>query len=172
MATQDSILCNVACVVSWCHTGVVDMKSTRTADLTGAITANVYMLLVIALLSARIAGLLELASWIGLTSFLVVIPLAYLFVTGLRTNRRSIYFVWLGLMILFALVELTIDHILELDFRSTQWAVILYVMFFFGATGGMIGLAAQAGRRWVTVTSLIFLVMAALAFIQRAITGL
>ena len=75
-------------------------------------------------------------------------------------------------MILFALVELIIDHILELDFRSTQWAVILYVMFFFGATGGMIGLAAQAGRRWVTVTSLIFLVMAALAFIQRAITGL
>jgi hypothetical protein len=148
------------------------MNSTRTADLTGAITANVYMLLVIALFAARMTGRLELASCLGLASFLVVIPLVYLFVTGLRTNRRPIYFVWLGLMFLFALVELIIDHILELDFRSTQWAVILYVMFFFGATGGMIGLAAQAGRRWVTVTSLVFLVMAALAFIQRAMTGL
>jgi hypothetical protein len=130
------------------------------------------MLLVIALCAARMTGRLELASWIGLASFLVVIPLVYLFVTGLRANRRIIYFVWLGLMVLFVLFELTVDHILEIDFKSTQWAVVLYVMFFFGATGGMIGLAAQAGRRWVTVTSLVFLVMAALAFIQRAVTGL
>ena len=77
------------------------------------------MLLVITLCTVRIVGRLELAIWIGLVSFLVVIPLVYLFVTGLHANRRFIYFVWLGLMILFALVELTVDHILELDFRST-----------------------------------------------------
>lgn len=148
------------------------MESTRTADLTGAITANVYVLLVVALFVARIAGLLELTSWIVLASFLVVIPLAYLFFAGRRANRRLIYFVWLGLMILFALVELVVDHVLQLNFRSTQWAVILYVMFFFAATGGMIGLAAQAGKRWVTITSLVFLAVAVLAFVQRTITGL
>ena len=144
----------------------------RTADLIGAITANGYMLLVIALCIARIVGRPELGHWIGLTSFLVVIPLTYLFVTELHADRRMIYFVWLGLMILFALVELIIDHILNLDFRNVQWAVVAYVMFFFGATGGMIGLAAQAGTLWAIVTVVIFLIMAALAFIQRAVTGL
>ena len=46
-------------------------------------------------------------------------------------------------MILFALFELIVDQILRVDFRSMQWAVIPYVMFFFAATGGMIGVAAQ-----------------------------
>ena len=144
----------------------------KTVNLIGAITANVYMLFVIALCVARMVGQYELGRWIGLASTLVVVPLAYLFASGFRANRPLIYFVWLSLMILFVLVELIIDHIFQLDFRSVQWAVILYVMFFFGATGGMIGVAAQAGRLWASVTGIIFLIMAALAFIQRAMTGL
>ena len=144
----------------------------RTANLIGAITANVYMLLVIAVFIARMLGQLEIGQWIGLVSTLALIPLAYLFVVGLRTNRRRIYFLWLVLMILFLLFELIGDHILRLDFRSVQWAVVPYVMFFFGATGGMIGVAAQAGKPWAIVTVLTFLIMATLAFIQRSMTGL
>jgi len=120
--------------------------------LIGAITANVYMLLVMAVFIARILGQFQTGQWIGLASTLALIPLAYLFVVGLNTNRRRIYFVWLGLMILFVLFELIVDHILSIDFRSIQWAVALYVMFFFGATGGMIGVAAQAGKPWAVVT--------------------
>jgi len=130
------------------------------------------MSLVIAVFVARMLGQLEIGQWIGLISNLALIPLAYLFVVGLHTNRRRIYFVQLILMTLFLLFELIVDHILRLDFRSVQWAVVPYVMFFFGATGGMIGVAAQAGRPWTIVTSLIFLIMAVLAFIQRSITGL
>jgi hypothetical protein len=83
-----------------------------------------------------------------------------------------IYFVWLALMILFSLFELIVDHILKVDFRNVQWAVVPYVMFFFAATGGMIGVAAQAGKRWTILTCVIFLIMAVLAFVQRGITGL
>ncbi len=82
----------------------------------GAITANVYMLLVIAVFIARMLGQLEIGQWIGLASTLALIPLAYLFVVGLHTNRRKIYFVWLVLMILFLLFELIGDYILRLDF--------------------------------------------------------
>lgn len=144
----------------------------RTANLIGAITANVYMLLVIAVFIARMLGRLEIGQWIGLASTLALIPLAYLFVVGLHTNRRRIYFVWLVLMILFLLFELIGDYIIRLDFRSLQWAVVPYVMFFFGATGGMIGIAAQAGKPWAIVTALTFLIMATLAFIQRSMIGL
>jgi hypothetical protein len=144
----------------------------RTANLVGAIAASVYMLLIIAMFTARIFGWLEIVLWIGITSSLVIIPLIYLVVVGLKTDRRMIYFVWLTLMILFALFELIVDDMLEVDFRSVQWAVVPYVMFFFAATGGMIGVAAQAGKPWSIVTSVVFLVMAVLAFVQRGITGL
>ncbi len=130
------------------------------------------MLLVIALFAARIAGLSDLTDWIGIVSLLVVIPLAYLFVVGLRANQRLLYFIWLSLMILFALVEMVVDYILKVEFRDVQWAVVLYVMFFFGATGGMIGVAAEAGKRWAVLTTIVFIAMVALAFVQRAVTGL
>jgi hypothetical protein len=140
--------------------------------LVGAITANVYMLLIIAVFVSRILGWLEIGRWIGIASSLVLIPLIYLFVIGLKTDRPKIYFVWLVLMILFLFFELIVDDILQVDFRSVNWAVIPYVMFFFAATGGMIGVAMQAGKRWTRLTCAIFLIMAVLAFVQRGITGL
>jgi hypothetical protein len=143
----------------------------RTSNLIGAITANVYMLLIIAVFISRILGLLEIGRWIGFTSSLILIPLVYLFVVGLRTGMRRIYFVWLVLMVLFALFELVVDQILIIDIRSTQWTVIPYVMFFFAATGGMIGIASQAGKTWSIATTIVFLIMAVLAFVQRGITG-
>jgi hypothetical protein len=147
-------------------------SSEPVADLIGAITANVYMLLIIAVFVARILGLLEISRWIGFTSSLVIFPLLYLFIVGLRTSRRKIYFAWLALMILFVLFELIIDQILRVDLRSQQSSVIPYVMFFFAATGGMIGVASQAGKTWAITTVIIFLIMAILAFVQRGITGL
>jgi hypothetical protein len=117
-------------------------------------------------------GWLEIEQWVGFTSSLVIFPLLYLFVVGLRINRRKIYFGWLVLMIVFALFELVVDQILMIDILSAQWTVILYVMFFFAAIGGMIGVASQAGKPWAIVTTIVFLVMAILAFVQRGITGL
>src|SRR4030042_2138340 len=142
------------------------------ANLVGAITANVYMLLIIAVFVSRILGWFEIGRWVGFASSLIIVPLVYLFVVGLRTGRRKIYFVWLALMVLFALFELVVDQILTIDLRSAQWTVVPYVMFFFAATGGMIGVASQAGKSWAITTVIVFFIMAILAFIQRGITGL
>ncbi len=98
----------------------------KIANLVGAITANVYMLLLIAMCTIRILGWLETGRWIGIVSSLILIPLIYLFIVGLKTNRRMIYFVWLVLMILFSLFELIVDQILRVNFRSVQWAVVPY----------------------------------------------
>ena len=147
-------------------------SSKLVADLVGAITANVYMLLIITVLITRTLGWLEIERWVGFTSSLVIFPLLYLFVVGLRTSRRKVYFAWLALMVSFALFELVVDQILMIDIRSVQWTVILYVMFFFAATGGMIGVASQAGKAWAITTVTIFLIMAVISFVQRGITGL
>lgn len=71
-----------------------------------------------------------------------------------------------------ARVELLLDYILKIDFRNVGWMVISYVVLFFAGTGGMLGVAANAGRGWTILAVILFLVMAALAFIQRAVTGM
>jgi hypothetical protein len=71
----------------------------------------------IAILVSRILGWFEIGRWVGFASFLIIVPLVYLFVVGLSIGRRKIYFVWLALMVLFALFELVVDQILRIDLR-------------------------------------------------------
>jgi hypothetical protein len=150
----------------------VGLQPARAADLLGAVTANAYNLLAIGIFIARLMGRPHVGFWLGILALCSVAPLTYLLCLAASTGRPAIYFVWLGLMILFQIVELTLDYVLGLEFRTVRWATIAYVMLFFGATGGMIGVAAQAGWPWAWITSLTFLAMAALAFVQRAKTGI
>ena len=75
-------------------------------------------------------------------------------------------------MVVFIIVEFLVDWYPTVDFRNNLSIVIPYVMLFFGATGGMIGVASLAGKRWTLVTVITFLAMFVLAFIQRSITGM
>ena len=43
---------------------------------------------------------------------------------------------------------------------------------FFAATGGLLGISVNAGRGAFFIALVVYLVMAALAFISRAVTGL
>jgi hypothetical protein len=75
-------------------------------------------------------------------------------------------------MIVFIIVEFLLDWYPKVDFRDNLTIIIPYVMLFFGATGGMIGVASLAGKRWAVITVTSFLIMAVLAFVQRQITGM
>jgi hypothetical protein len=52
-------------------------------------------------------------------------------------------------MIAFITVEFLVDWYPKIEFRDNLLIVIPYVMLFFGATGGMIGMASLAGRKWM-----------------------
>ena len=50
--------------------------------------------------------------------------------------------------------------------------VIPYVMIFFAATGGLLGVAFEAREQSWSISALVlYLLLAILAFVQRAITG-
>ena len=110
--------------------------------------------------------------WTGIAFMIAAIPLAYLIYSSTNMDRPKLYFIQLGLMIGFIIIELLIDYIFKVDFRHTKWMAISYVMFFFASTGGMIGIASQAGKSWSIVSIVLFLIMFGLAFFQRAKTGL
>ena len=150
----------------------VPLVSASAADLLGAVSATAYMALMIGLFLARLAERPDVERWLGLVSLLVVVPIAVLFVVGLHSQRPLVYFVWLGLFLAWEVAELLLDYVLNVNFRHVRWAVIPYVMFFFAATGGLLGLATQAGKPWLYAALVLYFSMAALAFVQRAKTGL
>ena len=141
-------------------------------NLLGAIVAIAFYISAILVFSFRLLGKPQYGLWVGAFEFLLAIPLIILLLTAPQLERPALYYVQIGCMLAWLIVEALLDYILKIDFRNVRWMVIGYVMLFFAGTGGMLGVAAYAGRGWMIVAVILFLVMAALAFIQRAVTGM
>jgi len=141
-------------------------------NLFGAILANIINITAISIFVARLLKEPDIGHWIGIIIQVSIIPLFYLLYSAKSLNRPRMYYIWIGLMITFIIVEFLVDWYPKTEFRNNLMIVIPYVMLFFGATGGMIGLASLAGKRWTVITVISFLTMFVLAFVQRQITGL
>jgi len=141
------------------------------ANLLGGIIAVFIYSLVTLVFLARLAGSERLEHVLGIVLIALIVPLLYLMFTARGMNRPPLYFIQLGLMIFYLLLELLLDYILKFDFRSVRWMTIAYVTIFSAATGGMMGVAAHAGKGWSFASIALFLVIMALALIQRRITG-
>ena len=144
----------------------------RHINLLGAILANVINISTIIVFAFRLLDKPETGHWIGIIVQLSIFPLVYLLYTAKRFYRRRIYYIWVALMAVFIIVEFLVDWYPTVDFRNNLSIVIPYVTLFFGATGGMIGVASYAGKKWTIMTVITFLIVLVLAFIQRGVTGM
>jgi hypothetical protein len=142
------------------------------ANILGALLAYAIYVTVILIFIVRLMKRPALEHGLGLMLMIAAVPLVYLLAVASAFRRPTLYYVQIGLMLAFLLVEFLLDYVLKIEFRNTRWMTIAYVMIFFSGTGGMIGVASQAGRAWVAPAIVLFLVMTALAFIQRAVTGM
>jgi len=147
------------------------MEINRT-NLFGAIVANVINVSTISIFIARLLGKPDIGHWIGILVQLSIFPLSYFLYSAKPLKRPKIYYIWISLMILFIIVEFLLDWYPKVDFRDNLTIIIPYVMLFFGATGGMIGVASLAGKQWTVITVVTFLIMFILAFVQRQVTGM
>jgi hypothetical protein len=142
----------------------------KTNQLGGIVAIAIFslaiLIFIVRLLHQPIVGL-----WIGAILELAALPLLYLLWAAPHLQRPALYYVQVGLMLAFLVVELLLDYVLKIDFRNMRSMVIGYVILFFAGTGGMIGVAANAGREWSIAAGILFLVMAVLTFVQRAMTG-
>jgi hypothetical protein len=96
----------------------------------------------------------------------------FLLVKAPQLERPALHYIQVGCMLAWLVVEALLDYIFKIDFRNVRWIVISYVVLFFAGTGGMLGVASNAGRGWSTSAIILFLIMAVLTFVQRAITGM
>ena len=147
-------------------------QALKTANIIGAAVAITFYLSATAVFSLRIAGRQDIAYWVGIFELCLSLPLIYLLIISPGLGRPAIYYIQIILMLAWLVLELFLDYILKYDFRNVRWMLISYVVFFFAASGGLLGVATNAGKPYMIVSVILFLIMAAMTFIQRGITGL
>lgn len=142
------------------------------ANLLGAIVAVAFYVSAILVFAFRLIGKPQYGHWIGYFEFLLAIPLIFLLLKAPLLDRPALYYIQIACMLAWLVVEALLDYILMIDFRNVQWMIISYVVLFFAGTGGMLGVASNAGREWSISAIILFLIMAILTFVQRAVTGM
>jgi hypothetical protein len=143
----------------------------QTSNIIGALVSVTINTIMIFLFISRLRNIPKLEYYLGILLILNIFPLTYLLIQSLTNKRPAHYFIQISLMIAFLLLELILDYILKIEFRQNLKFVIPYIMLFFTATGGMLGVAKYAGKKWMWAASLTFLIMTALSFYQRHVTG-
>ena len=117
-------------------------------NLLGAIVAIAFFVSAILVFIFRLLGKPQYGHWIGYFEFLLAIPLVFLLLKAPQLERPALYYIQIGCMLAWLVVEALLDYILKIDFRNIRWMVISYVVLFFAGTGGMLGVARYAGRGW------------------------
>jgi hypothetical protein len=141
-------------------------------NLLGAIVAIAFFISAILVFIFRLLGKPQVGHWIGYFEFFLAFPLLFLMIKGPQLERLWLYYVQIGCMLAWLVVEALLDYILKVDFRNVRWLVICYVVLFFAGSGGLLGVAANAGRSWSLAGIILFFIMAILTFVQRSVTGI
>jgi len=141
-------------------------------NLLGAIVAVAFFVSAILVFTFRLFSKPQYGHWIGYFEFLLAIPLVFLLLKAPQLERPALYYIQIGCMLAWLIVEALLDYILKIDFRNVRWMVISYVVLFFAGTGGLLGVASLAGHQWSISAIILFLIMAVLTFVQRAVTGM
>jgi hypothetical protein len=148
------------------------LRMQQKLDLLGAITAHIIFISSIITFASRMIFKLKPGHWVGIPILIMAFPLVYLLVRAPELDRPVLYYIQIGVMLVWLIVLFLVDYVFRFDFRQTQWMVISYVVLYFAGMGGMIGISAQAGRGWMISAIILFFIAAVLAFIQRAVTGI
>jgi hypothetical protein len=142
------------------------------ANRLGAVVSLVTMASCILIFVFRLREMYVTERWLGWLFIATALPYVYLLLSAREHERPVIFYIQLGAILFFILIELILDYIFNVEFRNVKWMTILYVTFFFAGTGGLIGIASLAGKGWGAAAIVLFLIMAFLAFWQRAKTGM
>jgi hypothetical protein len=141
-------------------------------NLLGAITAHIIFVSSIITFVSRMIFRLGPGHWVGIPILLMAFPLVYLLIRAPDFNRPTLYYIQIGVMLLWLIVLFLVDYVFRYDLRQMQWMVVSYVVLYFAGLGGMIGVAALAGRGWMISAIILFFITAILTFVQRAVTGI
>ncbi|MDH4272366.1 MAG: hypothetical protein OEW18_10395 [Candidatus Aminicenantes bacterium] len=117
---------------------MIDKADFRIIDLAVFIIANLINLLLVGIFLSRPSGLEKVEYILGLVMVSLILPVGLAILLNAMARREWWTIVLPLLLILYLVIELLLDYILKLDFRSTAllWP---YLVVFYVALMGMIG---------------------------------
>lgn len=89
-------------------------------NLLGAIIAILFYLTAIMVFVCRFIGKPKIGHLFGVLELCLAIPLIYLLIKAPALNRPLLYYIQIGLMIVWLIVELLLDYIFKLNFRQIR----------------------------------------------------
>lgn len=128
-------------------------------DLMFVLSAVAFNLLIAALFIAQKLGRDNLVKTFGILWLWLMIPLALVFVSYWRAGRETWIFVNFGFVFLYMLVELLLDYVFKIDFRSKPISHVPYIILEYAALFSLIGIAFEIDRTWGTVIAICFWIL-------------
>jgi hypothetical protein len=123
----------------------------RKIDLTVVYLANFINILIAFLFLARMFDLTEVENTLGVAVISMGFVLGYIAYLNKKNCREKWETYLLIPIFLFMIVELILDYVLVLDFRSTI-IVGPYVLFYYIGSWGLIGYSFRFEKKWGFVT--------------------
>jgi hypothetical protein len=133
------------------------------------VIANLFNVLVTLIFLSRPFGLKRLEYLLGLINVTLALPAGIAAVLNALAGREWWSVLLPALLVVYLLVELLLDYLLELDFRHTN-LLGPYLLLFYASQMGMIGYAFLVDETYGFVTLLTyFLCLAATAYSYRKV---
>jgi hypothetical protein len=136
----------------------------RTVDLVVFICANLFNLFIFFIMLSRPFGLERLERVVGILNLLLVIPLTIAVILNFTAGRDWWTYVLPLVMIVFLIVELLLDYVLQIPFRETRllWP---YLALFYMSAWMMIGYTFLVSKPYGFITLVTYFIsLAATAY--------
>ncbi len=120
-------------------------------DLIVVSLANLVNIIMAGLFAARLSGLPEIQFTLGIAAMVIGFTLGYIAFLNNKSKRDKWMTYLLIPIFLFFVVELILDYILALNFRSTAIAGP-YILLYYVGLWGLIGYSFKVDKKWGFVT--------------------
>ena len=130
-----------------------------TFDLMFVLSAVAFNLLIAAIFIAQKLGRENLVRTFGILWLCLLIPLTLAFVSYRSAGRETWILGSFGIVFFYMLVELLLDYVFKVDFRSKPITHVPYIILEYAALFSLIRIAFEIDRTWGTVVAICFWVL-------------
>ncbi|MCX6134007.1 MAG: hypothetical protein NTU47_09370 [Ignavibacteriales bacterium] len=137
-------------------------------DLTFVLCAVIFNLLIIGIYITSRLERIKLRTMLGKITIGLGIPLSVVFVSFVGSGKPIRTMLYFASILLYLFVELLLDVILKIEFREKPILHIPYIILFYIASFGFIGISFSIDTNWGYAVSVTFWgVLASLIYLLR-----
>ena len=125
-------------------------------DLTFVLCAVIFNLLIIGIYISSRHELVGLRSTLGKIVIALGIPLSVVFIEYAVTGRPARILLYTAFILIYLVVEIVLDFVLKIEFRKKPVLHIPYIVLFYAASFGLVGVSFSINETWGYIVATTF----------------